>query len=234
MTIMEETAMANGILFVISGPSASGKGTVVKSLLDKYDDIGLSVSATTRAPREGEVDGKSYFFITKDEFEARLSRGEILEHTVYNNQYYGTPYTGVKEALDSGRDIILEIEVDGACQVKKKFGDSAVTIMLTPPDFKTLESRLRGRNSEKSEEAIQWRLNRAKEEIKLVGEYDYWVVNEDGQVDACADLIHKIIEAQRIMRQDKTTLTDDEKSLIELASSREIGANTSEIIKKFI
>jgi guanylate kinase len=231
MTIMEVT-MDNGILFVISGPSASGKGTVVKSLLSMFDDVGLSVSATTREPREGEVDGQSYFFITKEEFESRIARGEILEHTVYNNQYYGTPYTGVKNALDSGRDIILEIEVDGACQVKKKFGDNAVTIMLTPPDFATLEARLRGRNSEKSEETIKWRLSRAKEEIKLLPEYDYWVVNEDGQVDACAILIHKIIEAERVKR--KGVKTEEEKALVDLANSRKTNINTDEIIKKFI
>ena len=223
--------MNKGMLFVISGPSASGKGTVVKELLNVYDDIGVSVSATTRAPRDDEKEGVNYFYITKQEFERRLANGEILEHTIYNNEYYGTPYAAVKDALENGRDIILEIEVEGAMQVKRLF-PNAVTIMLTPPDFETLERRLRNRNSEKSEDKIKWRLDRAREEVKLMPQYDYAVVNEDGKVRECADLIYTIISAERIAQRG-TAPTEQEKEKLEIAE-RHRTKYTQQIIKKFI
>ena len=186
--------MRKGILFIISGPAGSGKGTVVKELISAHSEIKLSVSATTRNPRPGEENGVHYFFISKDEFEGRIERGEILEYTTYCDNYYGTPLKEVKRALDSGKDIILEIEVDGAMQVKKKVRGS-VAIMLTPPDAETLERRLRGRGTE-TEEVIKWRLQRAKEEIKLLPNYDYSVVNEDGRSKECAELIYDIIRAE--------------------------------------
>lgn len=186
--------MRKGILFIISGPAGSGKGTVVKELISAHSEIKLSVSATTRNPRPGEENGVHYFFISKDEFEGRIERGEILEYTTYCDNYYGTPLKEVKRALDSGKDIILEIEVDGAMQVKKKVRGS-VAIMLTPPDAETLEGRLRGRGTE-TEEVIKWRLQRAKEEIKLLPKYDYSVVNEDGRSKECAELIYDIIRAE--------------------------------------
>lgn len=186
--------MNNGILFIISGPAGSGKGTVVNELVSAHNDIFLSVSATTRAPRPGEIDGVHYHFITKQEFERRIENGEILEYTTYCDNYYGTPLKEVNEALEQGKDIILEIEVDGAMQVKKMV-ENAVTIMLTPPDKETLEQRLRSRGTE-TEEVVQWRLKRAKEEIMLVSDYDYSVVNENGKIKECADLVYSIIKAE--------------------------------------
>lgn len=186
--------MKKGLLFIISGPAGSGKGTVVNSLIKNHPELSLSVSATTRAPRAGEIDGVHYHFISKDEFEKLIEKGEVLEHTTYCENYYGTLKREVLKANKAGRDIILEIEVDGAMQVKKKVR-GAVTIMLTPPDAASLEKRLRGRGTE-TDEVIKWRLNRAKEEIKLIGNYDYLVVNNDGEADKCAELIYDIIKAE--------------------------------------
>ena len=202
--------MSKGLLFIISGPAGSGKGTVVNELVSSHDEIALSVSATTRSPRPGEQNGVHYHFITKQEFENRIARGEILEYTTYCDNYYGTPLKEVNEALEAGIDMILEIEVDGAMQVKEKLGDSAVTIMLTPPDKETLENRLRSRGTE-TDEVIAWRLERAREEIALMPQYDYSVVNEDGGVKKCAELIYDIVQAEHA----KTN-------------------RTKEIIKKFI
>lgn len=186
--------MKKGLLFIISGPAGSGKGTVVNSLIKNHPELSLSVSATTRAPRAGEIDGVHYHFISKDEFEKLIEKGEVLEHTTYCENYYGTLKREVLKANKAGRDIILEIEVDGAMQVKKKVR-GAVAIMLTPPDAASLEKRLRGRGTE-TDEVIKWRLNRAKEEIKLIGNYDYSVVNNDGEADKCAELIYDIIKAE--------------------------------------
>ena len=183
-----------GTLFVISGPAGSGKGTVVKELISAHGEIALSVSATTRQPRPGEVHGVHYFYISREEFEKRIADGDILEYTTYRDNLYGTPLKEVKRALNKGKDIILEIEVDGAMQVKRRIR-GAVAIMLTPPDYETLERRLRGRGTEK-EEDILWRLERAKAEIKLVDRYDYSVINEDGRAKECAELIYNIIKAE--------------------------------------
>lgn len=186
--------MSRGVLFIVSGPAGSGKGTVVKELVTNHEGIELSISATTRQPRPGEVDGVHYHFITKEEFENRIKNGEILEYTTYCDNYYGTPLKEVKKALKAGKDIILEIEVDGAMQVKKKIR-GAVTIMLTPPDGETLEKRLRSRGTE-SDEVIKWRLERARDEIALMPKYDYSVVNEDGKIRECANLIYNIVLAE--------------------------------------
>lgn len=201
--------MKKGILFIISGPAGSGKGTVVNELISSHDEIKLSISATTRNPRPGEENGVHYHFITKNEFETRIKNGEILEYTKYCENYYGTPLKEVNEALERGEDIILEIEVDGAMQVKKKMKNS-VTIMLTPPDAETLESRLRNRGTE-TDDVINWRLERAKEEIKLLPDYDYSVINEDGKSQECAKIIYGIICAEHSRTE-----------------------RTKEIIKKFI
>ena len=186
--------MKKGLLFIISGPAGSGKGTVVSSLLSKHPELKLSISATTRAPRPGEVNGVHYYYISKEEFESRIENGKMLEYTTYSGNYYGTPMKEVNEAMDSGYDVILEIEVDGAMQIKKKI-ENSVTIMLTPPSAEVLEKRLRGRGTE-TEDVIKWRLERAKEEIKLMPEYDYAVVNEDGGADICAEEIYGIIKAE--------------------------------------
>lgn len=183
-----------GILLVISGPAGSGKGTVVKVLREMIPDIGFSVSATTRAPRPGEEDGVHYYFMSRDDFEEALARGEILEHTVYCGNYYGTLKSEADRVLSQGHDLILEIETDGAMQVKRQFPD-AVAVMLLPPDANTLEARLRGRGTE-TDDVIRTRLARARDELVLAGKYDYVVINEDGGMDKCAEAIAEILRAE--------------------------------------
>jgi len=186
--------MKKGLIIVISGPAGSGKGTVVKTLREKMPELALSVSATTRGPRPGEEEGVHYYFITKPEFERRIASGEILEHTYYCDNYYGTPKSELERITSEGRDLILEIEVNGAMQIKELFPE-AVAIMLLPPSAKLLESRLRGRGTE-SEEVIKRRLVRAREELKLLHHYDYLVVNGENMIDDCANLIVDIINSE--------------------------------------
>ena len=186
--------MKKGMLIIISGPAGSGKGTVVAELLKNHSDLQLSISATTRAPRAGEKDGEHYYFVSKQEFESMVTCKEVLEYNVYCDNYYGTPKDKVIKAMKKGYDVILEIDVNGAMQVKKQMRE-AITIMLTPPDAETLERRLRGRGTE-TDEVIKWRLERAKEEIALMPKYDYSVVNEDNKVEKCADTIYSIIKAE--------------------------------------
>ena len=186
--------MRKGLLFIISGPAGSGKGTVVNRLLSAHPELKLSISATTRQPRPGEVDGVHYYYISKDEVEERIASGKMLEYTTYSGNYYGTPEKEVRQALENGQDIILEIEVDGAMQIKERI-EGAVAIMLTPPNSQVLEARLRGRGTE-TDEVIKWRLARAKEEVKLLPKYDYLVVNEDNRSDECAQMVYNIILAE--------------------------------------
>ena len=184
-----------GLLIVVSGPAGSGKGTV-NSMLLKRDDFKISVSATTRAPRPGEEHGVNYYYITHKEFEERIERGDMLEYTSYCGNYYGTPKTEAEAVLESGKNLILEIEVDGAMQIKSKYPD-AVLIMLLPPSYKVQEERLRGRGTE-SEEKILERLNQTKNEVVLASKYDYIVYNHDGASDKCAEDILAIVRANRL------------------------------------
>lgn len=183
-----------GVLFVLSGPSGSGKGTVVKELLKNHPEIKLSVSMTTREPRPGEVDGVSYYFVTKEEFEKRIQNGELLEYAEFDGNYYGTPKKEIDSYLENGIDVLLEIEVQGAMQVRQRAFDSA-SIMLTPPDIQTLERWLRGRKTN-SEESIQTRLATAREEIKYLTKYDYSVINEENKQAECAELIYSVMQAE--------------------------------------
>ena len=144
--------MRKGLLFIISGPAGSGKGTVVNALLEAHPEITLSISATTRSPRPNEENGVHYHFISKEEFEKRIENGKMLEYATYNENYYGTPEKEVLEAMEAGKDVILEIEVAGAMQIKEKIKDS-VAIMLTPPNKEVLEARLRGRGTESGKPA---------------------------------------------------------------------------------
>ena len=188
--------MNKGIVIVISGPSGSGKGTVVEQLRKIYPNAGVSVSATTRQKRTGEVDGVHYHYKSREEFEKLIESGEFLEHTTYNGNYYGTLRSEAEKIVNSGRDLILEIEVDGAGQIKKLLGDECTAVMLIAPDHKELERRLRGRGTD-SEEAILNRLATARKEISLAPMYDYIVVNENGKVEECAENIVAIIKAER-------------------------------------
>ncbi|MFQ7167651.1 MAG: guanylate kinase [Streptococcus sp.] len=182
-----------GLLIVFSGPSGVGKGTVRQEIFSKPDHkFEYSVSMTTRAQRPGEVDGKDYFFRSREEFEELIRKGQMLEYAEYVGNYYGTPLTYVNETLDKGIDVFLEIEVQGALQVKKKVPD-AVFIFLTPPDLNELQERLIGRGTD-SEEVIAQRIERAREEIALMSEYDYAIVNDE--VPLAAERVKRVIEAE--------------------------------------
>ena len=182
-----------GLLIVFSGPSGVGKGTVRQEIFSTPDHkFEYSVSMTTRAQRPGEVDGKDYFFRSREEFEVLIRNGQMLEYAEYVGNYYGTPLTYVNETLDKGIDVFLEIEVQGALQVKKKVPD-AVFIFLTPPDLNELQERLVGRGTD-SEEVIAQRIERAREEIALMSEYDYAIVNDE--VPLAAERVKRVIEAE--------------------------------------
>ena len=183
----------NGLLIVVSGPAGSGKGTVLSDLI-KDENYKYSVSATTRAPRPGEVDGVNYHFLTRESFEARIARGEMLEWTEYCGNYYGTPKKEAEQVLASGCNLLLEIEVEGACNVKREY-PQAVTIMLLPPSFAVQEARLRGRGTE-SEEKILARLSQTKNELARVQAYDYVVYNYDGRAAEAAEDIRAIVRAE--------------------------------------
>ena len=187
--------MKKGLLVVISGPAGSGKGTVNRILLDS-PDYAFSVSATTRAPRPGEVDGVNYHYISVEEFQDRIQNGDLLEYTEYCGNFYGTLKKETEAVLESGKNLILEIEVEGAMNVKRLCPDSAVLIMLLPPSYAVQEERLRGRATE-SEEVIRRRLERAKEEIEYLSEYDYVVYNYDGRAEECAREIEGIVRAEK-------------------------------------
>ena len=182
-----------GFLLVLSGTSGAGKDTVLHRLLEVDDNLKLSISATTRTPREGEVDKKDYFFISKSEFIQMISKDEMLEHAQYCENYYGTPRGPVDEWRGKGKDVILEIEVQGGEQIRAKCPDS-VSVFIMPPSLKILGDRLRNRGTE-PEEVICKRLKAAREEILQAARYDYIVINDD--LEECVQEIRKIIAAEK-------------------------------------
>ena len=185
--------MSRGVLAVVSGFSGAGKGTIMKSLMAKYDNYALSVSATTRNPRPGEEDGREYFFRTKEEFEEMIRQDQLIEYAWYVENYYGTPKAYVEEQLSAGRDVILEIEIQGAMKIKEKIPDT-VLIFVTPPTIQELKDRLVGRGTE-TQEVIESRLKRASEEAEGIESYDYLLVND--VVEDCVDELHEIILSER-------------------------------------
>lgn len=182
-----------GLLLVISGPSGVGKGTICREYIKNHDDCALSVSATTRSPREGEIHGESYFFMTHDEFRKKIDEGGFLEHAVFCENYYGTPKDAVMRMLENGKNVILEIEVQGALQVRSHYPE-AVFIFVIPPSLDELEERLRGRGTE-TDEVIAKRLDRAKAEFKYIDKYNYVLVNDT--VAAATERLQAIITAEK-------------------------------------
>lgn len=180
---------SKGILIVVSGFSGAGKGTLMRKLMETYDNYALSISMTTRSPREGERNGVEYFFTTKEEFEKKIAENKLIEYACYCENYYGTPREYVEEQLEAGKDVILEIEIQGALKVKEKFPESLL-LFVTPPNGKELERRLVGRGTEPPE-IIEMRLARASEESEGIEAYDYIVVNDN--LEECVKQLHSIV-----------------------------------------
>ena len=181
--------MKKGILTIISGFSGAGKGTLLNEMLKKYNNYSLSISATTRKPREGEIDGKSYFFKTKEEFEDMIREDAFIEYASYVGNYYGTPKSYVMDKLEKGQDVILEIEIQGALKVKEKYPE-AMLIFISTPNALSLKERLEGRKTENVDQ-IEARLKRAAEEASGMEKYDYILINE------AVDNLHQLIQSQK-------------------------------------
>lgn len=194
-----------GILFILSGPSGSGKDTVLESLTAKDDDYRVSVSMTTREIRSNEIDGENYYFVSREYFERKIKENQMLEYAEYAGNYYGTPKAPVDEMLKAGKNVILKIEVQGAEKIRKIYPD-VVSIFLLPPSMNVLEHRLRGRGSE-DEEAIAHRLFIAEQEIRRAGEYDYVVVNDD--IDDCVKKIEMITTAEKMKTVNNKNLISE-------------------------
>lgn len=202
-----------GILIVVSGFSGAGKGTLMKALMNRYSErYALSVSATTRSPREGEKNGVEYFFRTKEEFEKMIAKDELIEYAKYVDNYYGTPKAYVEEQLSAGKDVILEIEIQGALKIKEKFPDTLL-LFVTPPDADTLKERLIGRGTE-TMDVIEARMKRAAEEAQFMDQYDHLVIND--KLEICVEEMHQIIQSehrktfrnQNFIEQIKTELQE--------------------------
>ena len=197
--------MTKGSVFIISGPSGSGKDTLLKVLFEKHPEIAFSISSITRDMREGEVEGEKYNFISREKFEKMIEKDELLEYNVYVNNYYGTPKAPVIEATEKGLDIIIEVDVNGAANIRKKLPD-AVSIFIMPPTFTELERRLKGRGTE-TEEVIAKRMSEALGEIKRATEYDYIVVNDD--IEVAVDNIHAVIQGHRLRLQNQQHIINE-------------------------
>ena len=203
--------MSRGILTVVSGFSGAGKGTLMKRLMEEYDNYALSISVTTRDPRPGEEDGVSYFFRTEEEFDRMVEEDAFLEYARYVKHSYGTPKAYVEEQLDAGKDVLLEIEIQGALQVKEKRPDTLL-VFITPPTAEELERRLRGRGTE-TEEVIKGRMERAKEEAQGMDQYDYVLINDD--LETCVKQMHETIQSQHFMSSNQKDFIEQMKKSLE-------------------
>lgn len=202
---MENKMNKKGLIVVVSGPAGSGKGTVMKYIKENPDFV-FSISRTTRYIRDGEVDGVHYYFVSKEEFKQKLLEDDFLEHTEYCGEFYGTPRSLVYDQLEKGKNVILEIEVDGAMQIKAKCPD-AVLIMLLPPSFSIQEARLRGRGTD-PEEKILKRLEQTRRELTLVDHYDYVIINEDNKAKEAADDIFAIVHSEKLSTKRHVDVAD--------------------------
>ncbi len=200
-----------GILIVVSGFSGAGKGTLMKELINRYEHYALSISATTRSPRVGEVHGREYFFKNIEDFEKMIAQEELIEYARYVNNYYGTPYTYVQEQLSNGKDVILEIEMQGALEVKAKYPDTLL-LFVTPPSAETLRARLIGRGTETAE-VVNARMNRAVEEAEYMEAYDYLIINDE--LDACVNQMHSIIQNAHYVTSRNVAFTHQIKEELE-------------------
>lgn len=203
-----------GALLVVSGFSGAGKGTVMKKLLEKYDTYALSISMTTRAPRTGEENGREYFFVDTDTFEQKIKENKVIEYAKYCDNYYGTPREYVEEQLEKGKDVILEIEIQGALKVKEMFPDT-VLLFIMPPSAEELQRRLVSRGTETAD-VIKKRMNRAVEEAQFMEKYDYIVINDD--LDTCVEELHGIVKTvhQEALRNEEK-IKEMKKELEELS-----------------
>ena len=197
--------MSKGKLFIVSGPSGSGKDTILQGVFKKHPEIKLSISSITRAMRVGEVEGEKYHFISRDEFEELLKNDMLLEHNVFVGYYYGTPKAPVEECLNAGGDMILEIDVNGAAQVREKMPE-AISIFIMPPSFEVLKNRLSGRGTETAE-VVEQRMTAALGEIARAKEYDYIVIND--QLDVAIDDLLSIILSERLRINRQKQIIDE-------------------------
>lgn len=197
--------MNKGGVFIISGPSGSGKDTLIVRLLEKLPELRFSISSITRGMRDGEKQGEKYNFITREKFEDMINNGELLEYNTYVGNYYGTPKAPVVKAIEDGCDMIIEVDVNGAAQIRKKLPD-AVSIFIMPPSYEELKARLSGRGTE-TEELIDRRMNSALGEIRRASEYDYIVVNDD--IDTAVNDIMSVILSQRLKTERKSYIIEE-------------------------
>ena len=197
--------MSKGFLLIVSGPAGTGKGTVCKEILERNKDVLYSISATTRNPREGEVDGVNYIFTEEDKFKDMVEKGEFLEHAYVHTNYYGTPKKYVMDQVEKGQIVLLEIEVQGALQIKQNYSE-AIFVFLLPPSMKELKSRIIKRGTESMED-IERRYENAFKEIELLGKYDYFVVNN--QVDQAVEDIEAIIRAEKLRVKRHTNIKEE-------------------------
>lgn len=216
-----------GSLIVLSGPSGAGKGTICNEVLNNNKNVWLSISCTSRKPRNGEIDGVNYYFLSKDEFESKIENNGFLEYAIYNDNYYGTPRDKIKEKLDQGIDVILEIEVQGALKVKELVKE-AIFIFILPPSMEELKARLKNRGTE-TEEKILKRFKTAYNEINEINKYNYVVVND--KIDSAVSKINAILLAEkcRVDRIEEVYLNNKEEEIHENLIDKEFVNNRIEI-----